>query len=122
MELASNLTTPLIMPEDPISYRPNLTNSPVTLNTTLTGSNKNISIKTLSPWNCRSGLLNINSSKNNILSVEAQLSASKRYVTCELSVRRNQIESFTDHTKMWLSHENRNIDALHKNIAFLQNE
>ena len=117
MELASNLTTPLITPENPISYRPNLTNSPVTLNTTLTGSNKKFS-----PWNCHSGLLNINSSKNNILSVEAQSSASKSYVTCELSVRRNQIESFTDHTKMWLGHENRNIDTLHKNIAFLQNE
>ena len=56
------------------------------------------------------------------MKVEAQLSALKSYVNCELSILRNQIESFTEHTKMSLSHENRNIDALYKNIAFLQHE
>ena len=66
--------------------------------------------------------MNINSSKNDILKVEAQLSALKSYVNCELSILRNQIESFTKDTKISLDHENRNIDALHKNIAFLQNE
>ena len=34
----------------------------------------------------------------------------------------NQIEPFTEHTKMSLGHENKNIDALHKSIVFLQNE
>ena len=66
--------------------------------------------------------MNINSSKSGILKVEAQLSALKIYVNCELSILRNQIESLIEHTKMSLGHENRNIDALHKNIAFLQNE
>ena len=64
----------------------------------------------------------MNSSKNNILKVEAQLSALKSYVNCELSILRNQIESFTEHAKMMLGHENRNIDALHENIGFLQNK
>ena len=66
--------------------------------------------------------MNINSSKSGILKVEAQLSALKIYVNCELSILRNQIESLIEHTKISLGHENRNIDALHKNIAFLQNE
>ena len=66
--------------------------------------------------------MNINSSKNDILKVEAQLSALKSYVNCELSIIRNQIESYTEHTKMSLDHESRNIDALHKNIALLQIE
>ena len=66
--------------------------------------------------------LNINSSKNDILKVEAQLSALKSYVNCQLSIPRSQIESFTEHTKMSVGHENINIGALHKNIAFLQNE
>ena len=48
------------------------------------------------------------------------LSAS--YINCELSILRNNIESFTEDAKMSLDHENRNTDALHKNIAFLQNE
>ena len=56
------------------------------------------------------------------MKVEAQLSALKSYVNCEFSILRNQIESFTGHTKMSLGHENSNKDALHKNIAFLQNE
>ena len=122
MELASNATTPIITPEEPKSVTSNLKNSPVTPNGTSTGSNKNNNIKTLSPGNYRSALLNINSSKNDILKVEAQLSALKSYVNCELSILRDQIESFTEYTKMLLSHENRNIDALHDNIAFLQNE
>ena len=88
----------------------------------MTGSNKNTNIETLFPCNCRSAILNIISSKNDILKVEAQLSALKSDANCELSILRNQIESFTKHTKMSLGHENRNIDALHKNIAFLQNE
>ena len=37
-------------------------------------------------------------------------------------ILRNQIESFTEQTKMSLGHENKSIDTLHKNIAFLQNE
>ena len=122
MELAYNSTAPIITPEEPNSVMLNLTTSPVTPNATLNDSNKNTNIKTLSPCNCRSAILNINSSKNDILKVEAQLSALKSYVNCELSILRNQIESFTDHTKMSRGHENRNIDALHKNIAFLQNE
>ena len=101
---------------------PNLTNSPVAPSATLTGSKKNTNIETLSPCNCRSAILNISSDKNNILKVEAQLSALKSYASCELSILRNQIEPFTEHIKMLLGHENRNIDALHKNIAFLQNE
>ena len=79
-------------------------------------------METISPCNYRSAILNINSSKNDILKVKAQLSALKSYVNCELSILRNQIESFFEHTKMSLGHENKNIDALHKNIAFLQNE
>ena len=35
---------------------------------------------------------------------------------------RNQIESFTEHSKMLLGHENSNIDDLYQNIAFLQTE
>ena len=66
--------------------------------------------------------MNINSSKNDILEVETQLSASKSYVNCERSMLRNHIKYFTEHTKMSLGHEDRNIDALHKNTAFLQNE
>ena len=122
MALANNSTTPIITPEEPNSVTPNLTNSPVIPNATLNGSNKNTNIKTLYPCNCRSAILNINSSKNDILKVEAQLSALKSYVNCELSVLRNQIESFTEHTKISLGDENGNIDALHKSIAFLQNE
>ena len=72
MELASNSTTPIITPEEPNSVTPNLTNSPVTPNATMNGSNKNTNIETLSPCNCRSAILNINSSKNDILKVEAQ--------------------------------------------------
>ena len=56
------------------------------------------------------------------MKVEAQLSALKSCVNCEVSILRNQIESFFKHTKISLAHENGNIDALHKNIAFLQNE
>ena len=56
------------------------------------------------------------------MKVEDQLSALKNYVNCELSILRNQIKSFTEHTKMSLGHENGNIGALHKNITFLQNE
>ena len=104
------------------SVNPNLTNSLVTPNATLTGSNKNTSIETLPLCNFRSGILIMNSSKNNILKVEAQLSALKSYVNCKLSILRNQIESFTEHTKSMMGHENRNIDALHENIAFLQNK
>ena len=66
--------------------------------------------------------MNLNVTKNDILKVKAQLSALKSYVNCEFSILRNQIESFTGHTKMTLGHENSNEDALHKNIAFLQNE
>ena len=66
--------------------------------------------------------MNLNATKNDILKVDAQLSALKSYVNCEFSILRNQIESFTGHTKMSLGHENSNEDALHKNIAFLQNE
>ena len=122
MELVSNSTTPTITPEAPNSVTPNLTNCPVTPNATLTDSNKNTNIEALSPCNCRSALLNINSSKNDIFKVEAQLLALKDNVNCELSILKKQIESFTERTKMSLDHENRNIDVLHKNIAFLQNK
>ena len=98
---------------------PNLTNSSVTPNAI---NNKNTNIETISRCNCRSAILNINSVKNDILKVQAQLPALKSYLNCELSILRNLIESFTEHTKMSLGHGNRNIDALHKNIAFLQNE
>ena len=119
MELASNSTTSTITPEEPNSVTPNLTNFPVTPNATLTGSNKNTNILSLQlPFS----YLNINSSKNDILKVEAQLSALKSYVNCKLSIPRSQIESFTEHTRMPVGHENINIGALHKNIAFLQNE
>ena len=37
-------------------------------------------------------------------------------------VLKNQIEFFTELTKMSFDHENKNVDALPKNIAFLQNE
>ena len=37
-------------------------------------------------------------------------------------VLKNQIEFFTELTKMSLDHENKNVDALPKNTAFLQNE
>ena len=103
MEFASNSTTPIITPGETNSVTPNLTNSPETQNATLTGSNKNTNIETLSPCNCRSALLIIKSSKNNILKVEAQLSALKSYVNCELSILRNQLESFTEHTQMSLA-------------------
>ena len=122
MELANNSTMAIITQEEPNSVMPNLTNSPVTPNATLTCSNKNTNIETLSTCNCCSAILNINSSKNDILKVEAQLSALKSYVNCKLLILRNQIESFTEHTKLSLGHENRNIDALHKNISFLQND
>ena len=121
MELANISTTPIITTEEPNSVMPNLTNSPVSPNTTLNGSNKNTNVETLS-CNCCSAILNINSSANDILKVEAQLSASKSYVNCELSVLRNQVESFTEHTKVSLGHENGNIEAFHKNIAFLQSK
>ena len=97
IELASNSTTSIITPGE---LNSNLTNSPVTPNATLTGCNKNINIETLSSCNCRSIILNINSSKNDILKVEAQLSALKSYVNCKLSILRNQIESFTEHAKI----------------------
>ena len=80
---------PIITPEEQNSVTPNLTNSPVTPNATSTGSNKNTNIEILCPCNCRSAILNINSSKNDILKVEAQLSAIKSYVNCELSKLRN---------------------------------
>ena len=63
MELASNSATPIITPEEPNSVTPNLTNSPVNPNATVTGSNKNTNIETISPCKCRSAILNINSSK-----------------------------------------------------------
>ena len=119
---ASNSTTPTITSEEANSVTPSLTNSPVTPDATLTGSNKNTNIETLSPCNCRSALLNVNSSKNDIFKAEAQLSPLKSHVYCELSILRNQMEYFTEHTKMSLDHENRNTGALHKNIVFLQNE
>ena len=76
MELASNSVTPIITLEEPNSVKSNLKNSPVTPNVTLTGSNKNVNIETLSPCNRRSAYLNtLNSSTNNILKVEARLSA-----------------------------------------------
>ena len=76
MELASNSVTPIITLEEPNSVTSNLKNSPVTPNVTLTGSNKNVNIETLSPCNRRSAYLNtLNSSTNNILKVEARLSA-----------------------------------------------
>ena len=37
-------------------------------------------------------------------------------------ILRNQIKSFTEQTIVLLGHENKNIDTLHKNIAFFQNE
>ena len=80
MEFASNST----MPEEPNSVMPNLTNSLVTLNATLTGSTKNTNIETLSVCNCSLAILDMNSSKNNILKVEAQLLALKSYVNCKL--------------------------------------
>ena len=122
MALASNLAKPIITSEEPNSVAPNLTNSLVTPDATLTSSTENTNIETLSPCNCRSALLNLNSSKNDIWKVETQLSALKSYVNCELWILRYHIESCTEHTKMSLDHENRNIDALHKSIAFLQNE
>ena len=99
MELASNSTTPIITPEEPNSVTSILINSPVTPNATLTGSNKNTNIETHSPCNCHSARLNLNSSKNNILKIEAQLSVLKSYINCKLPILRNQIESFTDHKK-----------------------
>ena len=132
MELASNSTMAIITSEETNSVTPNLRNSPVTPDATLTGSNKkiiigslsgsnkNIIIERLSSCNCCSALLNINSSKNDIFKVEAQLSAFTSYVNCELLILRNQIEFLTAQTKISLDHENRNIDALQKNIAFLQ--
>ena len=71
MESASNSTTPVITPEEPNSVTPNLTKSPVTPNLTLSSSNKNTNFETLSPCNFRSAILNGNSSKNDILKVEA---------------------------------------------------
>ena len=76
----------------------------------------------ISPCNWCSAILNLNATKNDILKVDAQLSALKSYANYEFLILRNQIESFTGHTKMSLGHENSNEDALHKNIAFLQNE
>ena len=122
MKLASNLTMPIITPEEASSVTYNLTISPVTSNAILIGSNKNTNIETFSSSICRSALSNINSSKKNFLKVETQLSALESYVNCELSIQRNQMESFTEQTKMLLGHENSNINTLHKNIAFLQNE
>ena len=82
MELASNSVTPIITLEEPNSVTSNLKNSPVTPNVTLTGSNKNVNIETLSPCNRRSAYLNtLNSSTNNILKVEARLSALTHYST-----------------------------------------
>ena len=46
----------------------------------------------------------------------------KSYANCGLSIPSNQVGSFTEHTKMSLGHENKNMHALHKNIAFLQNK
>ena len=92
MELPSNSITPIITPDKPNSITPNLTNSPVAPNKPLTGSNKNINIETLSPCNCRSAILGINSYKNDILKVEAQLSALKSFVNCQFSKLRNQTE------------------------------
>ena len=77
MKLASKSTTPIITPK--------LTNSPVTPNATLTGSNKNTNIETLSSClscNCRSAILNISSRLYYILRVKAQLSALESYVNC----------------------------------------
>ena len=122
MELPSNSITPIITPDKLNSITPNLTNSPVAPNKPLTGSNKNTNIETLPPCNCRSAILGINSNKNDILKVEAQLSALKSFVNCQFSKLRNQTESFTEHKKMLFGHEDRNIDALHKNVVFLQNE
>ena len=56
MELASNSAAPITTPEELNSATPNLTKSPVTPNATMTGSNKIISIKTISPCNCRSAI------------------------------------------------------------------
>ena len=63
MELASNSTNPIIMPEESNSVTPNLANSPVTPNETMTGSNENTNLETLSLCNCRSALLNTNSNQ-----------------------------------------------------------
>ena len=52
MELAANSTTPRITQEEFNYVNPNLTNSPVTPNAILTGSNKSTSIERLSPCNC----------------------------------------------------------------------
>ena len=62
-ELTNKSTTPIITPEEPNSLTPNLTNTPAIANTTLTGSNKNFNIETLSLCNYRSAILNINSSE-----------------------------------------------------------
>ena len=63
MDLASNSTTPIITLEAPNFITLNRTNSPVTPNATLAGSNKNTNIETLPLCNCRSAPLNINLSK-----------------------------------------------------------
>ena len=80
MELASNSTTPIIIPEEPNSVTSTLRNSPVALKAKLTGCNKAINDETISPCNCRSVLLNINSSKKNILKFEAHLWILKSYL------------------------------------------
>ena len=95
MDFASNSAMPIIMPEEPNFITLNLINYPVTPNATLSGSIKNTDFEILSQCNCRSALLNTNSSKNNISKVEAQLSKLKSNVNCEFSILRNQIESFT---------------------------
>ena len=71
MKLATDSTTSITTQEEPNSVTLNLTNSPKTPNATLTGSNKNTNIETLSPCNCRSAILNVNFRKNDILKVEA---------------------------------------------------
>ena len=48
------------------------------------------------------------------MKVEAQLSALKSYVNCELSILRNQIESLTEHTKMLLGHDMNSIDMFYE--------
>ena len=116
--LPFNSATPITTPEELNSVTPSLTNYPLTLKATLTGSNENTNTETLSPFFL--SLLDINSCKNNILKV--QLLALKSSANCKLLILRNQIEPFTKHTKILLGHEHRNIDALRKNIAFLQKE
>ena len=69
-------------------------------------------------WNCNT--LYEHGSRINLTNLPKQLL--KSYVNCKLSISSNQVESFTEHTKMSLGHENKNIHALHKNIAFLQNK